>query len=625
MTFVQTPGVRPTAPADGPLPPASPRQKKSQSPEKNSPAAQDHVLASTSDPSALRNIKDERPAGRLHTFSDGTPIPPNPFEDDFTDDGPPPAASTSGLLSTSDPNASSNAARKSSLVASGALPAHVDEAFSSIPLGSDAQLLAFSLVREIGASLADARQYASEDIPVVPGKSEQQTQLEYCLGRTAGLSVTDASGFSDCEANSDATHFREAARHPHAASTPSVKVNYCVLRAFGMEGEYAKIWADIGPNGGAHLYQHGFEAIRDFYEEKANLTLSPGIFPRFVGDSIPAADGKRTVLGKGGFNEVELLRIIDPRSGQERNFAFKPSTQTPSIGLGAELTEIKEDEFFPETRNLAAVAVARTLGLTGDDGVTGDAFMGIVDDRLGLFMEVAPGKPMAAHHYKMKLDRNSRDYARLTKPAIKKQLKNDPEVNAAQSKILGVHSIRFEGKDVLLAGSVTDPKHPDTLEPFRNNNPSLKKAYARVEFFDELINESDCHAGNIIVEENNGRYCARRIDLDQSFGLNTQYQLDHENSFMPYYLPIQTRYLDKELADRLRSPGMRDAMEASVTGTLVYDDEIEAFMDRFDIIVAAIDDGEIEVIDNDDGWRAADMSNPLTSLFARDGQRPTFL
>ncbi|MDO9216438.1 MAG: hypothetical protein Q7U14_04150, partial [Lacisediminimonas sp.] len=111
----------------------------------------------------------------------------------------------------------------------------------------------------------------------------------------------------------------------------------------------------------------------------------------------------------------------------------------------------------------------------------------------------------------------------------------------------------------------------------------------------------------------------------QSFGPNTQYQLTHENSFMPYYLPIQTRYLDKELADRLRSPGMRDAMEAAVVGTLVYIEDIEAFLDRFDMIVAAIDAREIEVIDNDDGWRAADMTNPRTSLFARDGQRPTFL
>jgi hypothetical protein len=299
--------------------------------------------------------------------------------------------------------------------------------------------------------------------------------------------------------------------------------------------------------------------------------------------------------------------------------------KAPPFGDGAVLTGIKRHEFFPEIRNLAAVAVARTLGLTGDEGVTGDAFMGVVDDRLGLFMEVAPGKPMAAHHYKQKLDRNSSDYARITKRAMKKQLLNDPAVNLAQSKMLGVHSIRFKGKDVLLTGSVTDPKHPDTLEPFRNNNPSLKKAYARVEFFDELINESDCHPGNIIVEEKNGRYCARRIDLDQSFGCNTQYQLSHENSFMPYYLPMQTRYLDKELADRLRAPGMRAAMEAAVAGTLVLNEDIDAFMDRFDMLVAAIDDGEIKVIDNDDGWRAADMTNPRTSLFARDGQRPTFL
>src|SRR5690606_30535903 len=86
-------------------------------------------------------------------------------------------------------------------------------------------------------------------------------------------------------------------------------------------------------------------------------------------------------------------------------------------------------------------------------------------------------------------------------------------------QILGVHSIRYEGDNVFFVGARDVHKRGDNLKPFQQNNPSLKRAYARLELFDELINGTDCHPGNIFVEARPGnRYCARRIDLDMSFG-----------------------------------------------------------------------------------------------------------
>ncbi len=85
------------------------------------------------------------------------------------------------------------------------------------------------------------------------------------------------------------------------------------------------------------------------------------------------------------------MQIIAPRTNQERQFAFKPSSPDRKIGLGCLLTEIDDDGFYPEMRNIAAVAVARTLGLIGENGVMGDAFMGVVDGKLGILMQVAPG------------------------------------------------------------------------------------------------------------------------------------------------------------------------------------------------------------------------------------------
>ena len=589
------------------------------------------MLATTSNPAALRNITDERPAGPLHYFHDGVPIPPNPFDDDEFDPGAASNTSQTNGLALPDNGATLESARKSSIVAMGALPEYVEQAFSSVPQGSDAQLLAFSLLQEIGVGLADTQQYIHEDIDEAPGKSDEQLRLDYCLGRAAGLSADEARNSCASKITSEADYFGEATEHPAAASEPSVRVNYCMLRACGFSADNAEAWANIGPGGAATLFRVGSEYLNQLYTTQANLKVSTGLFPRFVGNSIPAATGQRTILGSGAFNEVELLRIIDPRTGQENAFAFKPSRPDAETGLGADLTGITDRKFFPEARNRAAVAVARTLGLMGADGVTGDAFMGIVDDQLGLLMEVAPGRPMAQHHFNMELDPTSNAYKFLTGPTIKQQLITNPAVNLAQSKILGVHSIRFDGDRVLLTGSIKDSKHTDDLEPFRNNNPSLKKAYARIEVFQELINESDCHAGNIIVSKKpDGRYCAQRIDLDQSFGIktvNTENDLSHEDSFMAYYLPMEARYIDKELADKMRMPATRAAIEAAVTGTLASEEEIDALLNRFDVIVAAIESGDLEVIDdtqNDEGWRTADMTNPRTSLFARDGQRPAF-
>lgn len=626
MTVPIIPGARQRSPADL-TSPASPRPARTGSPRANSEAAQGHVLATASDPNALRNIKDVPPANLSNFFGDGTPVPPGP--DGFDPDATAPATSAAEPAQTSAGGA--RQARKSSLVDMGALPQHAEQALSSMPNGSNAQLLAFALIRELGASITDAQKYACENIPRVPGKSDQQATLDYCLLRAAGLSKSDARTLGgDAGFSSDAQHFEEAGNHPDADSDPSVKINYCVLRATGSYEQTAANWANIGPAGGANFVRYSIDELKDLYEEQAKLELTPSTYPRFVGNSIrpliPLENEGETF--KGGFNEVEMVRIVDPRTNQERTFAFKPSKPDPKIGFGGKLTGIKQNEFFPESRNLAAVNVARTLGLTGEDGVTGDAFMGIVDGQLGLLMEKAPGKPMAQHHYKIKLDRNSTRYAILTHPFTKNLVLKNPAYNLNQCKILGVHSIRYDGDDVFLTGSVKDPKYPDTLEPFRNNDPSLKKSYARVEFFNELINEPDCHAGNMIVEEkSDGSYCARRIDLDQAFGVKSAISLAHKDSYMSYYLPAPARYIDKDLADRMRLPDTRAALEAAVSSTLYYADEVQAFLQRFDAMVAKINNGTIKVIDDsetDEGWRSADMTNPQTSLFARDGRRPEF-
>ena len=139
-----------------------------------------------------------------------------------------------------------------------------------------------------------------------------------------------------------------------------------------------------------------------------------------------------------------------------------------------------------------------------------------------------------------------------------------------------------------------------------------------------MINDPDCHPGNIIFEKNNedGRYYAKRIDLDQSFGSKSNIVLAHEDSFMTYYLPIPARYIDRELADRMRLPATRAAVAAAISDKLTLPAEIKACMIRFDLMAAAINNHEIAIIDNDEDWRRVEMNNPLTSLFARDGLRP---
>jgi hypothetical protein len=606
------------------LPPASPAPQSAQAPQKKPTAAQAHVLASTAGDTALQNIKDERPAARSLRFGDGIAAQINSIDSDNDDTGTT-TADNAGGSRTDGAATAHRTALKSALLALGARPEHIEEAIAASPLARNQQLLAFALMREIGVSLANAGRYAGEDIPLLAGKSEQQSRLAYCLGRTAGLDDAAAKDFSAASSiASNVAHFHEAANLSNSASDPAARVNYCVLRAMDIDLDISEEWANIGPGGGAAIYTHGIEKLTAIYQDQANLELRPGVFPRFIGNAIPAPDGKKALLGTGQFNAVELLRIIDPRTNQEREFAFKPSKPNASTGLGAHLSGIAAHACYPETRNLAAVAVAGALGLLGKDGVTGDAFMGIVDGRPGLLMEVAAGKPMAHPNFNIRLNPDSSDYARLTHPLIKEQVLADPAVARAQADILGVHSIRYDGDDVILTGSVTDLKHPDTLEPYWNNDPSLKKAYARIEFFDRLINESDCHPGNIIVEKNkeDGRYYARRIDLDQSFGSKSNIVLGHANSFMTYYLPIPARYIDRELADKMRLPATRAAVEAAVSDKLTVPVEIKACMIRFDLMLAAINNNEIAIIDNDENWHKVEMNNPLTSLFARDGLRP---
>lgn len=612
---------RQISPAGLKLPSAAARQGIPKPPEENPSTAQAHVLASTADATALKNIKDERPVNYPRNFGGRTPAPPRSSDNDARDLGPPNAGNIAGGL----PATASHAQRMSSLVGMGALPEYIEEAISSIPLGSEGQLRAFSLVREVGASPDDARQYACEDIPIVPGKPEQQARLDYCLGRAGGLSVSEAIDFCGRQSASNGAHFREAKLLPNAASDPSVKVNYCLLRAQGNSVEIAAEWASIGPGGGASLVRSDIDNIKNVYLQGAKLELRPGNFPRFVGNSIPAPDGKKILLGEGIFNQVELVRIIDPLTRQERNFAFKPSQPNPSIGRSGQLTGIAKEGFAPENRNLAAVAVARTLGLLGENGVTGDAFMGIVDGRLGLFMEVAPGKPMAKPSRDIRVDPRSNDYARLTKPSLKKQVISSPAVNLAQSNLLGVHSIRYDGNNVILTGSITDPNHPDNLEPFQNHDPSLKKAYSTVEIFHQLINEPDGHPGNLLVNKRvDDSYAIRAIDQDQAFGAKSNVLLGPDNAYMAYFLPVRARYIGKELADRMCLPATRTAMALAVSTHLTSQAEIDACMKRFDLIVESIVKGYITVIDDSDSneiWRTVEMTNPRASLFARDGRR----
>lgn len=524
------------------------------------------------------------------------------------------------------------------LIARGARPAHIEQAISRMPHGKQGQILAFCLLCGIGVSAEDATLYACEEIGKLDKEKPSPDRLAYCTLRAAGFTPGQAARLSNADYPGKAKYFQEAALIPNPGRDCAVKINYCAIRVAGNSSEVARIWAHAGPHAAVNLCLLDQKKLTDLYVKDTNSEPLPQTFPHFIGNSISMPGEKKKILGKGGFNQVELVKILDPKTNQEREFAFKPSKANARVGLGGTLTGIRDLEesdgdgeynYCPERRNLAAVAVARLLGLMGEDGVTGDAFMGIVDKRLGLLMEVVPGTPVAQADYNIALGPDSLYYQQLYD--CREMLVESPDVNRDMSKVLGVHSIRFKendkgGFDIILTGTVTPDGQPDKLEPFKNNDASLKKAYARIEFFDELINETDGHPGNIMIEQRpDGRYCARRIDLDQCFGAVRAPDLQDQESFMTYYLPQPVRFMEKQLADKLREDGMRDALEEAVIDLLTSDEEVNAFLSRYDAIVQALDGGEIEIVDdsvNDDGWKAADMSDPHTSLFARDGQRP---
>ena len=229
----RTLGIRSTPPADLTLPPASPEPQSTQTPEKKPTAAQAHVLASTTGDTALQNIKDERPAITFSKFGDGVAAPKKLLENG---DISPATADNSAGSSTDDAAAAHRTARKAALLALGARPEHIEEAIAAIPLARNEQLLAFALMRQIGASVANAGHYAGEVIPVVAGKSEQQSRLAYCLGRAAGLNDATAKDFSAASSiASTAAHFHEAANLPNSATDPAARANYCVLRAMDID------------------------------------------------------------------------------------------------------------------------------------------------------------------------------------------------------------------------------------------------------------------------------------------------------------------------------------------------------------------------------------------------------
>jgi hypothetical protein len=294
MTAPIIPGLRQSTPKDLTSPPASPRPARTETPSGNSPAAQNHVRTSTGDLDALKNIKDVPPADHLKNFGDGTPLPPNSVDEgESNHDGTAPAETEAGPTQAST-GGNNDQARKSSLVNAGALPKYVEQALSSIPFGSEAQLLGFSRMREIGASLADAQKYALEDIPLVGGKSKQQATLDYFFWRTAGLSKADAQhGTKDDRIKFRAAYFEEAANLVNAARDPLVKVNYCVLRAVGGGMENAKAWANIGPGACVIYLTHDYKELDELYLDQAGLDLSPGLYPLFFGQSIPPPEWEK--------------------------------------------------------------------------------------------------------------------------------------------------------------------------------------------------------------------------------------------------------------------------------------------------------------------------------------------
>ncbi|WP_151447701.1 hypothetical protein [Lacisediminimonas profundi] len=584
--------------------------------------SRDHVVDRAQSESALANVKDQRTHSSKGQASHST---------------------TPGNVDAALPGETSKPARLqplnvNRLIARGARPNHIEQARSRMPHGNHDQILAFCLLCGIGVLAEDAGLYACEEIGNLDKENPSPDRLGYCSLRAAGFKPRQAAKLCNYRNSDKAKYFQEATFIPNPGSDRSVKINYCAMRVLGNSSKVATWWAHAGPNAAVNLCLLDQKKLTDLYVTHTNSEPLPQTFPRFVGNSISMPGEKKKILGKGGFNQVELVKILDPETNQERKFAFKPSKSDARVGLGGALTGIRDLEdsdsdgeynYCPERRNLAAVAVARLLGLAGDDGVTGNAFMGIVDKRLGLLMEVVPGKPVAQADYNIALGPDLPHYKQLYDS--RQMLVDDPNLNRDISKIMGVHSIRFKkndkgGVDILLTGSVTPDGQPDNLEPFRNNDASLKKAYARIEFFDELINETDGHPGNIMIEQRpDGRYCARRIDLDQCFGAVRAPDLQGEESFMTYYLPQPVRFMEKMLADKLREDGMRDALEETVLDLLTSEEEVDAFLIRYDAIVQGLEGGEIEIVDdsvNDDGWKAADMSDPHTSLFARDGQRP---
>jgi hypothetical protein len=429
---------------------------------------------------------------------------------------------------------------------------------------------------------------------------------------------------------------------------------YCALRLRGHTEHEAKHWAPAGRLFVEFVTDGGRSKIDALYIGEAGFLPSPASYMRVWEKSLEPSE----LLGKGGFNEVFRVKLVDPVTCEDKYYAFKPSQREAKPGLGGTLTGIDDDSYMPDLRNMAAVGIARVLNLAGPGGVTGDAFMGLIDDKLGLVMELAPGHPTAEHFYEKKVRTGSILYKRLRK--FRKQLQN-PTENRLQSMLLGVHSIRFKvlaggGVRILLTGTAEHRNYPDQLGPYQAQDPSLKKSYALMQLFVYLVNDSDGHPMNTFVQKDaKGIYTAQRIDLDQCLGhLSPEDSLalptNAGDGWMKYYLAMFPTHITPELRTilldaktpkelikvlyDLEIPGKPDKKYLADSSVLPDfdvndDDEYKApdaysgLIERLDRIKAAIVSGDIKTVHTDEDWRAEDMSDPQRFLFGRDSLRMT--